>query len=374
MPGDTIGVGFIGAGWISRTHAHALSTLNHVKPLAKRIRLVSIAGRRPERVAALAAELGFDRWTTRWQDVVEDDDVDVVANLAANEVHAPGSIAALEAGKPVLCEKPLGRDSTEALAMLEAAERAAVQTACGFNYRYVPAVRLARELVAAGKLGSVRHYRGLYLQDWLTAGDTRPSHGGAGAVLDYAHLADMVRYLAGDPLAVTARLTHFVSPREDAFVAACELPGRAIASLEASRCATGWKGFHRVEVNGANGSVWWDMEDLNRLHVFLVEDEREGLGGFRDVLVTQPDHPFLDQWWTPGHVLGWDVSFVHEWRDFLEAVLENRPVSRLQASFKDGYEASVLCDAIIASSEQGRRVEVAETKAIATPRREEWDE
>ena len=367
MAGDTIGVGFVGYGWISRAHAHALHTLNHIRPLGKRIRLVSIAGRTADRVAPVAHELGFERWTSSWQEVVEDDEVDVVANLAANEAHAPASIAALELGKPVLCEKPLGVDAVESLEMLEAAERAEVTHACGFNYRYVPAVRLMHDLVASGALGDLRHFRAAYLQDWIVSNPSVQRADRGGAVLDYSHIVDLTRHLAGEPLSVSAHAAAFVSAAEDAYVAALDLPGGAIASLEASRVATGWKGLQRIELNGTDGSAWWNMEDVNRLHVFFVKDEREGLGGFRSVLVTEPSHPFIEQWWTPGHVLGWEASFVHEWRDFLDAVVENRPVSPLQASFRDGYEAAVLCDAVLASAREGRRVEIEETKrALAT--------
>ncbi len=367
VPRDTIGIGFVGYGWISRVHAHALHTLNHIRPPVKKIRLVAIAGRTAERVAAVAGELGFERSTTDWRDVVEDDGVDVVANVAANEVHAAPSIAALELGKGVLCEKPLGVDAAEALEMAQTAERAGVTSACGFNYRYVPAVRLLRELVASEALGALRHFRALYLQDWMAAERLLQRAERGGAVLDYSHIVDLLRHVGGDPVAVSAHATSFGSREEDAYVAALDLPGSAIASLEASRFATGWKGRQRVELNGSDGSAWWDMEDVNRLRVFFVKDEREGLGGFRDVLVTEPGHPFLEQWWTPGHVLGWDVSFVHQWRDFLEAFVENRPVSPLQASFADGYEAAVVCDAVLASARKGRRVEIEDVKrALAT--------
>ena len=362
MPRDTIGVGFVGYGWISRAHAHALHSLNHIRPLAKKIRLVAIAGRTGERVAAVADELGFERWTTSWEEVVDDDEVEVVANVAANEAHAPASIGALELGKPVLCEKPLGVDSAQALEMLEAAERADVAHACGFNYRYVPAVRLMRQLVESGRLGDVRHFRAQYLQDWIAADRPTQRVDRGGAVVDYSHIVDLLRHLATEPLSVSAHATSFVSREEDAYVAGLDLPEGAIASLEASRVATGWKGRQRVELNGTDGSVWWNMEDVNRLHVFFVKDEHEGLGGFRDVLVTESAHPFVDQWWTPGHVLGWEHSFVHQWRDFLEAVLENRPVNRLQASFADGYEAAVVCDAVLASAREGRRIEIQDVK------------
>ncbi|MBA2536005.1 MAG: Gfo/Idh/MocA family oxidoreductase [Actinobacteria bacterium] len=363
MPGETIGVGFIGYGWIARAHAHALHTLNHIRPLARRVRLVSIAGRSANLVEPVARELGFERWTTRWEDVVIDKEVDVLANLAANEVHAPASIAALELRKPVLCEKPLGLDAAESYRMLVCARRTGVTSACGFNYRYVPAVRIMRDLAAAGALGELRHYRGVYLQDWMAA--ERPSQrlDRGGAVLDYSHIVDLLRHLAGEPLSVSAYVTSFASEAEDAYAAALRLPGNAVGTLEASRFATGWKGRQRIELNGSEGSAWWDMEDPNRLHVFFVKDEREGLGGFRDVIATQPEHPFAHQWWAPGHVLGWQESFVHQWRDFLTAVLENRAVDPRQASFEDGYEAAVVCDAILLSAREGRRVEIHETRA-----------
>jgi predicted dehydrogenase len=353
-----IGVGFVGYGWISRAHAHALHTLNHLSPLGKRIRLTAIAGRRTEPLEAMARELGFERTTTNVEELAQDPDVDVVAVLTAAEGHVDPTLAALNAGKAVLCEKPLGFDADEARRLLEAAEDAGVTHACGFNYRYVPAVALAHELVSSGRLGELRHYRALYLQDYHLLAQQPRTSGGAGAVRDYSHLVDMLRFLAAEPLALTATTVDFGSDREDAFAAILELPGGALGSLEASRCALGWKGRQRVELNGSEGSLWWDMEDLNRLHVFLAEDEHERLGGFRDVLVNRPDHPYLAEWWPPGHVLGWDATFVHQWRDFLEAVLEDRPVPDRQASFQDGYRAAVVCEAILTAAEEGRRIEI----------------
>jgi predicted dehydrogenase len=363
MGRDAIGVGFLGYGWISRTHAHALHTLNHVSPLPKEVRLVSIAGRRAEPLEAAARELGFERLTTSWEELLDDPDIDVVANLTAVQGHVEPTIAALRRGKPVFCEKPLAATVDEAAAMLQAAAAAGVTNATGFNYRYVPAVALAKEVLAGGRLGELRHYRALYLQDYQTAGGQPRSSGGAGAVLDYSHLVDMLRFVVGEPERVMATTSSLVSDIDDAFVAVLELEGGLVAALEASRVATGWKGHHRFELNGSDGSLWWDMEDPNRLHVFFAEDEQEGLGGFRDVLVTQPEHPFLSEWWPPGHVLGWEHSFVHEWRDFLEAVLEERAVPERQASFEDGYRAAVLCDAIHTSAREGRRVDIADARA-----------
>ena len=168
----------------------------------------------------------------------------------------------------------------------------------------------------------------------------------------------MLRFLVGEPETVDA-----VTSDDDAYAALFRFADGLVAALEASRIATGWKGRHRFELNGSGGSIWWDMEDPNRLHVFLTDDEQEGLGGFRDVLVTQPEHPYLGQWWPPGHVLGWEHGFVHQWRDFLEAVLEERPVPDRQASFEDGYRAAVLCDSVQQAAREGRRLTIAETAA-----------
>jgi predicted dehydrogenase len=362
---ERIRIGLIGYGWIARAHAHAILTLGHLAPPARRVELAAVAGRAPERAAHFADELGFSRSTERWEDVAGADDVDVVLVATPAEAHAEVVAVALAAGKHVLCEKPLGVDAEEARELRDLAHEAGVTSAVGFNYRYVPAVALARELADSGRLGELRHYRGLYLQDYQVLGtQTRPSHGGAGAVLDYIHLVDMLRFLAGEPEALSATTASFVSPTEDQFSAVLDLPRGVTATLEASRCALGWKGRHRVELNGSEGSVWWDMEDPNRLHVFLLDDEREGLGGFRDVIVTNPEHPFLDRWWPPGHVLGWEHALVHQWRDFLEAVLEERPVSARQASFDDGYRAAVVCDAILASAREGRRVALEQAEAV----------
>lgn len=356
---DTVGVGVIGTGWITRAHVHALHTLNHIKPLPKRIELVSLYGRTPERVERMASEFGFERWTTRWEDIIEAPDIDVVACLGTNVLHTPVSIAALESGKAVLCEKPLAETAEEAEQMVTVAEGAGVTAACGFNYRFVPAVRLMHDLLSSGRLGDVRHFRAAYLQDWASAEEmTRPNRTGAGSVLDYSHILDMLLHLVGEPISVDGLVTSFAGGSDDAFVASCELPQGATASLEASRYATGWKGLQRVEVNGTLGSAWWDMEDINRLHVFFVDDEREGLGGFRDVLVGEPGHPFMHQWWPPGHVIGWEHSFVHQWQAFLEAVIEQRPVDTIQANFTDGLRVARFSDAIYESARESRRVPV----------------
>jgi len=362
-------VGLLGAGWITRAHAHAIRTLQHMAPLARPVRVTALAARNEERGRALAHELGIERFSTDWADVVGDQDVDIVATLLGAAAHVAPTEAALAAGKPVLCEKPLGADRFEARRLADAAARAGVPAVCGFNYRYVPAMRLAREIIERGALGDALHFRAAYLQDHAAGPNPIRAHNGSRAVTDYVHIIDFLRYLGCEAEAVSAtmaKLTSFGPDVEDAYVAAVDLRGGGIASLEVSRVAWGWKGRQLVEFNGTKGSLWWDMEDLNRLHVFYSSDEADRTGGFREILVTQPDHPFLDLWWPPGHTIGWEHAMVHEWRDFLSAIIDERPVSPEQATFEDGYQAALVCDAIYASAREGRRVRIEEMTVAAS--------
>jgi predicted dehydrogenase len=347
-------VGVVGSGWIVRAHVHALHTLNHLGPLPARVRLKWIYGRRPEKMAALAQELEIERFTSDWQDLLDDPAVDVIANVGVDQLHAPVSLAAIAAGKHVLCEKPLALDAEQAREMERAAASADVLTACGFNYRFVPAVRLLHGLLADGRLGEIRHYRGLYLQDWLSNNPDWPGSAGS-AVRHFSHLFDMLRHLAGEPRSVVGWAKTVLSQEDDAFLGGFELAG-GTASLEGSSCATGWKARHRIEVNGTEGSAWWDMEEFNKLHLMLIEDQHKGVGGFRDVLVTEPSHPFMADWWEAGAIIGWQSTFVHEWRAFLRSVIEGRIADPLQATFHDGVRATELGDAVLASARSGQRI------------------
>lgn len=358
-----ITVGVIGSGWIVRAHVHALHTLNHLGPRPARVRLKWIYGRQADKMAGLADELEIERPTTDWHQIIEDEAVDVIANAGAHPLHAPVSLAAIAAGKHILCEKPLAADTADAAEMAVAAERSGVLSACGFNYRFVPAIRLLHELLTDGRLGEIRHYRGLYLQDWLSNNPDWPGGVGGSAVRDFSHLFDMLRHLVGEPSAVVASARSIISDADDTFLAGFDLPGGATASLEASSCATGWKGRQRIEINGTLGSAWWDMEEFNNLHVMFVKDQEEGVGGFRDVLVTERSHPFMADWWEAGAVIGWQSTFVHEWRAFLRSVLEGKPVDRLQATFEDGLRANQLGDWVLRSSRESRRLELSDRGA-----------
>ena len=363
MVDDLLGVGILGAGWITRAHALAIRTLPVVAPVGRPVGIPILAARDRERAQAMAATIGADRVTTDWREVVEDPAVHVVANLMGVAAHREATEAALALGKPVLCEKPLGVDRFEARSMASAAGAAGVQAVAGFNYRFIPAMRLARDIALSGALGDIVHFRAAYLQDYAAVPAPLLPHNGSRAVTDYAHIADFLHYVGGEAEAVqatAAKLTGDGPDVEDAYVAAIDLRGGGIGSLEASRVARGWKGRQVVELDGTLGSFWWDMEDLNRLHVFYAADEAAGTGGFRDVLVTQGDHPYVARWWPPGHTLGWESTFVHEWHDFLAAVVAGEPVQAHQATFDDGERAAVLCDAILASAREGRRVRISE--------------
>jgi predicted dehydrogenase len=380
MTRSPLGIGFIGYGWMGRTHAHALKTIERLAPVGREIRLVGVAGRNKEAISAARTALGFERAATEWAEIVDDPEVNVVVNLASTDAHAAPCIRALEAGKAVLCEKPLAGDVGSARAMRDAAAASGRPAVCGFNYRFVPAVRLAREIISSGRIGEIRHLRAAYLQDWASSpsvarswrftGTTR----GNGVVGDYSHIVDLCRYLAGEPTWAVALAKVFIVERpdphdasrrlpvdsEDWYAAVLQLESGACATLEGSRCASGWKGKQVVEVYGSEGALWWDLEDLNRLHVFTAADEEVGLGGFRDVLVTQPDHPFMELWWAPGHILGWEHTFVHQWREFLVSLVEGTDLSSHQASFEDGYRAAVVCGAISSSAEGGSAIDVEE--------------
>ena len=317
--------------------------------------LVSISGRDAEQVEAARSLYGWAEAVTDWHDQVADDRIGLFDNGGPNALHAEPTIAAARAGKHVLCEKPLGRDAAEAHDIWSAAEEAGVVHMCGFNYRFVPAVRLARELLEAGELGELFHFRARYLQSWGI--DAPPSWrfereaAGSGALGDLgAHIVDLARYLVGEPTAITAVVRTFVEGHEvdDAFAATVEFENGVIGTLEASRLARGRINQNTFEINGSRGSLSFDVERLNELQ---VSDERS----FRRVLVTEPEHPFMSFWWPPGHIVGWGDTFTHELHHLLTAIAGEGAVAPHGATFEDGYRCAEICDAILRSGESGRR-------------------
>jgi predicted dehydrogenase len=359
-----IGIGMLGYAFMGKAHANAFRKIAYLTwPPPLRLRLVAIAGRDERAVSEAAERYGFERWTTDWRDVVDDPDIGLFDNLGPNALHAEPTIAAAEARKHVVCEKPLGRDADESHEIWSRVAATGVKHMCAFNYRFVPAVRLAREMIEAGELGELRHFRGRYLQDW---GDTTAdlwrfdkSAAGSGALGDLAaHVVDLARYLVGEIERVGGVLRTFVPEREvdDAVEATVEFEGGAIGTIEATRLALGRRNAFQWEINGTKGSLAFDLERLNELHVFRADRDRAR--GFKTVLVSEADHPFWEHWWPPGHILGWGDTFVHELHHFLAAIAGDADVAPHGATFADGYRAAEICDALTRSNKSGTRERV----------------
>ncbi|QOR69611.1 Gfo/Idh/MocA family oxidoreductase [Ruania alkalisoli] len=338
-----------------------------------------ICGRNPENLAAAAANLGWAHTETDWRTAIARDDVDLVDICTPGNTHAEIAIAALEAGKHVLCEKPLANSVAEAEQMAAAAEKAAangVKAMVGFTYRRVPAIQLARQLVAEGELGEIRQVRAQYLQDWLADPQAPLSWrlqkdvAGSGALGDIgAHIADAVQFITGEHITGVAGLTEtFVKERpvetervgiagvggdelgpvtvDDAAIWLARLSGGAISTFEATRFAWGRKNALRIEINGTQGSVAFDLERLNELQYF---DAREGTrtNGFRTILVTEGEHPYIAAWWPPGHGLGYEHGFTHQVVDLVTALAEG---TQPEPSFADGLRVQRVLDAVERSS------------------------
>jgi predicted dehydrogenase len=373
---DTIGVGMLGYGFMGKAHSNAYKTLPYMAwPPPYVPQLVAIAGRNEEAVSEAAQRYGFEGYVTDWHALVDDDRVQVFDNAGPNNLHTEPSVAAAEAGKHVICEKPLGRDAEESYDAWKRVNAAGVKHMCAFNYRFVPAVRLAREMIAAGELGDIFHFRGRYLQEWIVDADfpmvwrLSKDVAGSGALGDLgAHVIDLSRYLLGQEVESVSALTRtFVEEREgqkvdvdDAFEAAVRFSGGVVGTLEASRFCPGRKNALSFEINGSKGSIVFDLERLNELQVHLTgSSPGQQAQGFRNVLVSEADHPFWEWWWPHGHIIGWEHSFVHEIHHLLSAIREDSDVAPHGATFEDGYRCAEVCDAILRSAESGTREEVS---------------
>ena len=372
----TLGIGMVGYAFMGAAHSQGWRTAGHVFDLPMRPTLAAICGRDPAAVRAAADQHGWAATETDWRALIARDDVRVVDICTPGDSHAEIAIAALEAGKHVLCEKPLANSVAEAEAMVRAADAARTRgqlAMVGFNYRRVPAISYARKLIEEGRLGTLRHVRVTYLQDWLVDPDfpltwrLKREHAGSGALGDLgAHIVDLAQFLTGEPLVgVTALTETFVKERpvlsgataglsgtggselgavtvDDATLFTGRLASGALASFEASRMAAGRKNALRLEINGERGSLAFDLERLNELS-FHDHTEPAATSGFRRILVTEPEHPYLEAWWPPGHALGYEHTFVHQARDLVEAVATGTdPVP----SFADGLQVQRVLAAV----------------------------
>jgi len=374
-----IGVGMLGYAFMGKAHSNAFRTIPYMMyPPAAIPRMVSISGRNEEACAEAARRYGYEKYFTDWREQVQDPDIQLFDNGGPNDMHAEPSIAAAEAGKHVLCEKPLGRTAEESKMMLDAVEKAGVKHMVAFNYRFVPAIRLARNLIESGALGEIYHFRGAYLQEWIMPHFGTPkiwrldkSVAGSGALGDLgAHVIDLAHYLVGDFKSVAAMTKTFITERDidgqqekwivdvdDAFVSAVEFENGAVGTLEATRFAGGRKNYNRFEINGEKGSIVFNLERMNELDVFWVDSDPL-TSGFSNVLVSEPGHPWWENWWPAGHMIGWEHTFVHEINHLLDAIVNDKEVGPHGATFADGYRAAVVCDAILESAETRRHVDI----------------
>jgi predicted dehydrogenase len=359
----SLGVAVVGYAFMGKAHSNAWRNVGAFHPEAPPVRQQVLVGRDPAQVESAARQYGWAEATTDWQSVLERDDVDIVDLCIPGHLHCEMAVAALAAGKHVLVEKPLANTLAEAEQMADAAADArdrGVQAMVGFNYRRLPALTLAREMVAAGRIGTVRQLRVAYLQDWLADENApmtwrmRKEAAGSGALGDLAsHAVDQVRYLLGqDVTEVSGRLETFVGQRtgaagreavtvDDAAWATLRTSGGAVASLEVSRMATGQKNALTIEVYGSTGALRFGLESLNELWVNI--DGSGNTGGFTRILVTEPHHPYLGAWWPTGHILGWDHTFTNQAADFLGAIAAG---TTPEPSFEDGLAVQRVLAAI----------------------------
>jgi predicted dehydrogenase len=380
----------VGYAFMGRAHSQAWRTVDRVFDLPLRPRLAAICGRDRAATEAAAGRLGWAAAETDWRALIARDDVQLIDIAAPGGLHAPIAIAALQAGKHVLCEKPLANTLAEAEAMAAAAEAAfpgGARAMVGFNYRRVPALALARRLVEQGRIGTLRHVRAVYLQDWLVDPDSpltwrmQADQAGSGALGDLgAHIVDLARFLTGDEIAgVSAVSATFVEERplpdaegagrvtvDDAVVFTAKFRSGALGSFEATRYAAGRKNGLRIELNGSAGSLAFDLERLNELEFYDGEDTDGGAtAGFRRILVTEPEHPYLSGWWPPGHTLGWEHTFSNQARDLLTAIADG---GQPAPSFGDGLAVQRVLDAVQRSAAAGSGWEAADEATGASVR------
>ena len=379
--GPRLGVGMIGYAFMGAAHSQAWRVAPRFFDLAMSPEMTVVCGRNGPAVAAAADRFGWATWETDWRRIVERDDVDLVDICTPGNTHAEIASAALAAGKHVLCEKPLANTVAEAEEMTRAAASApdGARAMVGFTYRRVPAIALARQIVAEGRLGTLRHVRAQYLQDWIADENVPLSwrldkeQAGSGALGDIgAHIVDLAQFITGDAITgVSGLLETFIHERpvasefsglhgsagtergpvtvDDAALFTARFASGALGIFEATRFAWGRKNAIRIEINGSRGSLAFDFEDMNLLHYFdATEDAR--LGGFRRIVVTEPEHPYVAAWWPAGHGLGYEHAFTHQVVDLVGALAAGEQPT---PSFADGLAVQRILDAVVRSADAG---------------------
>jgi predicted dehydrogenase len=371
-----LNVALIGYDFMGRVHSNAWRQVAHFfKDVPFEPVLKVVVGRTEANVAEARDRLGFEQYATRWQDVMARSDIDVIDICTPGDAHADIAVAAAAARKAILCEKPLANTLAEAERMLAAVQKAGVIHMLCHNYRRCPAVTLAKQIIDQGQIGTIHHYRGVYLQDWIVdpafplvwrLDRTRAGSGSLGDLV--SHTLDLSRYLVGEPIEVSGLLKTFVSERplpedpgrrgrvtvDDSAQALVKFANGAVGYYEGTRFAPGRKNYNRLEINGSKGSVVWDLERMNELDVYVEEGPNSG---FRTISVTHPEHPYISAWWPPGHIIGFEHSFTHTVYDFMRAIADGK---QPRPNFEDGLQNQRGLDAIERSAITGQWQKIGE--------------
>jgi predicted dehydrogenase len=366
-----IGVGLVGYRFMGRAHSNAYRQVARFFDVDPVPRMRAICGRDEEAVRSAAGALGWEGYETDYARMLERDDIQLVDISSSGDTHHEFALAALEARKHVLCEKPLANTLSEAREMMEAARRAGTVNMVCHNYRRVPAVQLAKKFVDEGRIGEIRHWRAVYLQDWLLDPRSpltwrlRKERGGAGPLADLgSHLVDLAHFLVGPITEVVGVAETFVKERplpgtdaespqmgevtvNEAAAFLARFENGAIGTFETSPLVPGRKAREFFEINGSKGSVFFNLERMNELQVYSEEDPPEA-SGFRTILVTEPEHPYMEGWWPPGHIIGYEHTFVHTIKDLLEGIAVGKSPA---PTFEDGYRTQAVIDAVEQSVE-----------------------
>jgi predicted dehydrogenase len=379
----SVRVGMVGYKFMGKAHSHAYKDVGLFFDLGAQVRMQAICGRNEAAVREAAEQYGWASYETDYRRLVERDDLDLIDVNAPSNVHKDIVIAAARAGKHVLCEKPLALSLADAREMLATAEAAGVKHGICFNYRFLPAVQLAKQLIDEGKIGEIYHYRALYLQDWLVdpkaplAWRLQREIAGSGAHGDLnAHCIDLARFLIGDFDCVVGQSKTFVKQRpkpvemsgltakgsgemgdvtvDDTTSFLAQFKNGALGTFEATRYATGWKNGNLFEINGSKGSIRFNLERLNELQVYFA-DEEPRTQGFKTIMVTEDVHPYAGHWWPPGHIIGYEHGFVHVVYELIQSIVEDKP---FVPDFSDGVECQRVLEAVDQSIETGSWVAI----------------
>jgi predicted dehydrogenase len=369
----TIAIGMIGYKFMGKAHSNAYRQINQFFDLPLRTRLKTIAGRDPAKTAKMAERWGWEESTTDWRRLIDDPEIKIIDICSPNNTHHEIALAALAAGKVVACEKPLAMDGAQAREMAQAARTAGNVNTVWFNYRRVPAIAFARQLIDEGRIGRVFHFRALYLQDW-TLDPSVPliwrldkEVAGSGVTGDlHSHLVDLSNYLAGEITSVSAISRIFVEERErpeggkakveieDASIFLAQYAGGAIGHFEATRFANGRKNGNTFEINGEHGSIYFNLEDMSRLWYFDSREPKH-IQGWREISVWEEVHPYMKQWWVPGCAIGYEHTFGNQAADLIQAVADKRP---MKPDFDDGLRCQLVLDAVLKSCHSQQWVDV----------------